>query len=325
MDVGRMTTVSTSGDQPKRDDELLAEFFVDAQLRGLTEGTIGTYRSQLQYFLDWTETSLTAVGRDEFKRFLAHLKHERKAMDGSTGLTPSTLNSYFSALNSLFKFLRYEGYIQENPVPLFRERHIDSLSTSPTSRRQLISVEQVATLVFSVLNPRNRAIIVLLDKTGIRRKELIQINLADIDWEQQSIQLKPTPKRTNTLVLFNGECARVLQRWLRTRAESEPETDALFINQYGERLERTGVYKVVTKHAKPIGFHNPDASDNQKKFTPHCCRHWFTTHLQRTNMPREFIQELRGDTRKDAIDIYDHIDREELREAYLAHIPTLGI
>jgi integrase/recombinase XerD len=42
-------------------------------------------------------------------------------------------------------------------------------------------------------------------------------------------------------------------------------------------------------------------------------------------MQREFIQELRGDTRGDAIDIYDHIDERELREAYLAHIPTLGI
>lgn len=42
-------------------------------------------------------------------------------------------------------------------------------------------------------------------------------------------------------------------------------------------------------------------------------------------MKREFIKEFRGDTRGDAIDIYDHIDRAELREAYLAHIPTLGV
>ena len=41
--------------------------------------------------------------------------------------------------------------------------------------------------------------------------------------------------------------------------------------------------------------------------------------------PREFIQELRGDVRREAIDIYDHIDKKELRESYLAHIPQLGI
>ena len=42
-------------------------------------------------------------------------------------------------------------------------------------------------------------------------------------------------------------------------------------------------------------------------------------------MRREFIQELRGDGRKEAIDIYDHIDLKELKEAYLSCIPQLGI
>jgi integrase/recombinase XerD len=42
-------------------------------------------------------------------------------------------------------------------------------------------------------------------------------------------------------------------------------------------------------------------------------------------MPREFIQELRGDLRKEAIDIYDHIDKKELRESYLAKMPQLGV
>jgi len=50
---------------------------------------------------------------------------------------------------------------------------------------------------------------------------------------------------------------------------------------------------------------------------------FFTTHLRRAGMRREFIQELRGDSRREAIDIYDHIDFKELKEAYLACIPKL--
>jgi integrase/recombinase XerD len=42
-------------------------------------------------------------------------------------------------------------------------------------------------------------------------------------------------------------------------------------------------------------------------------------------MPREFIQELRGDRRKEAVDIYDHIDIEELRHSYLECVPYLGV
>jgi integrase/recombinase XerD len=40
---------------------------------------------------------------------------------------------------------------------------------------------------------------------------------------------------------------------------------------------------------------------------------------------REFLKELRGDARKEAVDIYDHIDKKELRRAYLAAVPLLGI
>jgi integrase/recombinase XerD len=40
---------------------------------------------------------------------------------------------------------------------------------------------------------------------------------------------------------------------------------------------------------------------------------------------REYLKELRGDARKEAVDIYDHIDKKELRRAYLAAVPLLGI
>ncbi len=63
----------------------------------------------------------------------------------------------------------------------------------------------------------------------------------------------------------------------------------------------------------------------EDRFTPHCCRHWFVTHLLRAGMSRDFVKELRGDTRGEAIDIYNHIDKKDLRESYLAHIPQLGI
>jgi integrase len=58
---------------------------------------------------------------------------------------------------------------------------------------------------------------------------------------------------------------------------------------------------------------------------PHRFRRWFTTWLLRNGMPREYVKELRGDKRGEAIDIYHHIDRQELRKAYLAYIPKLGV
>ncbi|MFH0896900.1 MAG: site-specific integrase, partial [Candidatus Bathyarchaeota archaeon] len=174
---------------------------------------------------------------------------------------------------------------------------------------------------------RAKAIVTLLAKTGIRRGELIRIDLDDIDWVEQSIMLKPHPKRSNCTVFFDDECARILRRWIKAREGYgiEPVCKALFVNEKRGRLERHGVDDAVTKPATRIGLHNPKSKRIEDHFTPHCCRHWFTTYLRRNNMRREFIQELRGDARREAMDIYDHIDRKELKRAYLAAIPVLGI
>jgi len=83
--------------------------------------------------------------------------------------------------------------------------------------------------------------------------------------------------------------------------------------------------KIVEKHASRVGLHNPGSKSLEDLFTSHCCRHWFTTRLMRAGMPRDFIKELRGDVRHEVIDIYNHIDKKELKESYLAHIPQLGI
>lgn len=308
------------------DAELLEEFLEDTKVQGHTDKTRVTYGSDLEHFIEWLDCGLRDVGQQELKGFLAHLKTERTARDGSTGLKPNTLNTYFSAISSCFKFLEWEGYIEENPVPAFRERYMDSNGSSTGSKRQLISVEEMSSLVHAILDPRDRALVVTFAKTGIRRGELVSLDVTDVDWEEQSIMLKPTPKRRNRLVFFDGECARSLQRWLDARENDDRiETEALFTNQHGTRLGRNSIYRAVTKHAEKVSLHDPNADDLQERFTPHCFRHWFTTHLRKAGMQREFIKELRGDSRGDAIDIYDHIDRDELREAYLAHIPTLGI
>jgi integrase/recombinase XerD len=192
--------------------------------------------------------------------------------------------------------------------------------------RKLISIEEMAKLINSTLDVRDKAIITLLAKTGIRRNELIKLDLEDVDWVEQSIKLKPTPKRTNRTVFFDDEAALILHRWVRAReGRNDKGSKALFVNNLGGRLNRNGVYLAVTKPAERLGLHNANSDRMEDHFSPHCCRHWFTTHLRRAGMSREFIQELRGDVRREAIDIYDHIDKKELRESYLAHIPQLGI
>lgn len=306
-------------------ESLIDEWYDDGLLQGKTPGTMDTYLSNVRYFFEYFDEHPREISKDDLKTFLRHLMGEKQGRrGGEPGLSQSAINGYFSALNSFYNFLTFEEYVDNNVIPLFRKRYLKNNDMN-SQERQLISVGEMAGLVKRILKTRDKAIVVLLAKTGIRRGELIRIDVADIDWETQSIELKSRPKRSNCTVFFDDECAAVLNKWLRVHEKAAPSTDALFINQEGDRLKRHGVYSVVTKHAERAGLHDPEATDLQQRFTPHCTRHWFTTHLRRSGMTREYIKELRGDTRNEAIDEYNHIDEEELRESYLAHIPRLDV
>jgi integrase/recombinase XerD len=302
--------------------DLIAEFYADCELKGMTAETIRRYKSSILIFNEFLTRrgiALLEVNKGTLKDFLGYLRQERQVKQ-------KTIENYFSALSSLYEFFEFEEYILKNPVLAVRKRFLRSYKKEfSTSERKLISVEEMKLLINSILDTRDKAIMTLLAKTGIRRGELISMDVDDIDWVVNSITLKPKSKRSNRIIFFDDETARILKRWIRLREQREPNCDALFIGDTGTRVNRNGVYIAVTKHAERVGLHDSRSDKTEDHFSPHCCRHWFTTHLRRAGMSREFIQELRGDRRRDAIDIYDHIDKEELREAYLAHISQLGI
>jgi len=307
-------------------DELLEMYEEDCYLRDLDDETIRRYLSSLRIFAEFLKGkgiyTIEEVNMDVLREFLRYSREVRK-------VKYKTIENNFSALSSFYDFLTFEGIVPSNIVLTFRKRYLRRYKKSgngTSEERRLITLEELRKLLSVVDDPRDRAIIVLFAKTGIRREELINIDLDDIDWNTFSITLKPTPKRSNRTVFFDEECAVVLQRWLRVREMLQPRTPALFISYNTlQRLNRNGVWRAVVKYALKVGLHNPESPHLRDHFGPHCFRHFFTTYLIRNGMPREYVKELRGDARRDAVDIYNHIDREELRRAYLTYVPKIGI
>jgi len=304
-------------------NQLLKDFCEDCRLRGMSDESVSRYRSILRMFLTFLKERNVRADRIDahiLRDFLRYLKFER-------GAKHKTMENYFSAISAFYDYLAFEGLTGKNPILPFRRRYLKRYKEDfDDPERKLLTVEEMSMFVNSILDPRDKAIAVLLAKTGIRRGELLRLDVDDINWADYSITLKPTPKRSNRTVFFDDECAIALKRWLRVREKLNPKTNALFVSYKTlGRLSRNGLYNTVVKYARRLGFHNPDSPRPEDHFSPHCFRHWFTTWLRRNGMPREYIKELRGDKRREAIDIYHHIDREELKRAYLAYIPKLGI
>ena len=303
--------------------KLLEDFVRDCRLRGMTDESIRRYKSSVKMFVEFLEdegVSLFDINYEILKEYLHHLRFEK-------GVKNKTIENNFSAISAFYEFLAFEGYVTSNIVPSFRKRYLKRYKEEyDSAQRKLITIEQMSMLVNSILDPRDKAVVVLFAKTGIRRGELIGIDVDDIDWQDYSITLKPRPKRSNRVVFFDEECAVVLRRWLKVREKLNPRTEALFVNyRSGNRIDRNTVYEIVTRYAERLGFHNPSSPRLEDHFSPHCIRHWFTTWLIEAGMPKDYVKELRGDKRREAVDIYYHISREELKRAYLAYVPKLGI
>ncbi len=305
-------------------EQLVAMFVEDCEDRQLTVESIRHYKAVATAFLGYLACqNVTVFSANKFI-LIEYLRKRR-----SDGVDQKTLENNFTVISSLFEYLVFQDLISKNPVMGVRKRYLrrykDERDVDAESPRKLISVEQMSLLINSVLDTRDKTILTVYAKTGVRRGELIAMDESDIDWEEQTITLKKFKKRSGRLVFFDDETSRVLKRWISQRERLQPESPALFIGEKGGRLKRHGVYGLVVKYAAQVGLHDSKSDRPEDHFTVHCFRHWFTTHLRRAGMDREFIKLLRGDRRQEAISVYDRVDKEELRRAYLAFIPQLGL
>lgn len=297
-------------------------FRQDLQLQGLSAGTVYRHVLNTRRFVEWAQThGLDPVrgSHDDLRAYLAELRSSRK-------LRPVSLSAIFISLNSWYLYCADRGMVAQNPVPEFRRRYLRQYK-GEIRRRKLISVKEATKMVRATIDSRDRAILMILLKTGIRKGELMSLDIDNVDMPGCRLNLKATPKRSNRIVFFDDEAARALSRWLKSRELRcvMPGEKALFVSLLGTRLQSTGVQDLVRDAAIRVGLHDVTSDRLEDHFSPHCCRHWNATHLLRAGMSRDYVKWLRGDAMKEAIDIYYHIDPEDVRKSYLAHIPQLGV
>ena len=306
-------------------ERLLLDYSRDCKIRNFSEATTTRYISNIRFlgeFLHDRGRGFENAIKEDLIEFVSYLRYDRKVMF-------RTLKNYFAGLNSFYEYLLFEERIQANLIPVIRKRYLHQYKKDEGKirRRKVISVKEMSDFLGSILNIRDKAICVLLLKTGVRRQELNNIDISDIDWTNNSILLKYKKKRSNLTVFFDDECARILKQWLHVRESLfvKEGCDALFVGTHGKRLGRSGVYDAVVTNSKRFGIYDTSSKDNIDHFGPHNFRHCFTTYLLENGMKREYVQELRGDARQDAVDVYNHISLENLREAYIASMPLFGV
>jgi integrase/recombinase XerD len=220
MELGRMMRI----------EDITNSFYADLELRGIAATTRASMRSTLKGYLEWAE------GRDldplsaDLRLYLAYLRE--------WDYKPSTMRHKFAHLAVFFDYLSDEDIVaQKNPVKIIRRKYLRQYKEQE-ERRQIISIEEAARMVQATVDSRDRAMLLLFFKTGIRRAELMTLDVEDIDLQKMELVLKPTAKRSNRLIFFDEETARALTRWFKSReTRKRKDPKAAFISKKGGRLE----------------------------------------------------------------------------------------
>jgi len=142
---------------------------------------------------------------------------------------------------------------------------------------------------------------------GLRVSELVGLNLADLDFDQQLVRVRGKGRRER-LCPTGPMAAYWLKCWIPMRKPKLPPEPALFLNQRGTRLTTRSVGRLMESHLMRAGLLN--------SASPHTLRHSFATHLLDSGADLRSVQELLGHRNLTTTQIYTHVTKERLLDIY---------
>ena len=273
--------------------------------RNASPQTAQTYEDSLREFESYLTfrdngLSLETVDADLIRDWMESLMDK--------GNSASTMNKKLSALRSFYRFSLQRKLVAKDPahgvtgpkkskpLPQFlREGEMD----------KLLDMQEWGG---SYNDLRARTILLLFYETGLRRSELVGLNDEDVDLAAR--QLKVTGKRNKQRVIpFGEELSEALVRYLTIRdCQIERNSNALFLNDKGERISGGQVYALVRRYLTMV--------TSLKKRSPHVLRHTFATAMLNNGAGLESIKSLLGHESVSTTEIYTHTTFEQLKRVY---------
>jgi len=156
---------------------------------------------------------------------------------------------------------------------------------------------------------RDKAMLSTLYNCGLRRAELINLQISDIDLVKE--ELKVLGKRSKERIIpFGNDLTSILNDYLDIREKTfgSVDDDFLFVTSKAKKLYPKFVYNLVNKYLSKV-------TTNEKR-SPHILRHSFATHLSNNGADLNAIKELLGHSNLAATQIYTHNSIERLKEVY---------
>ena len=231
------------------------------------------------------------------------------------GLDNRSINRKTSALNSFFKFIQRAGTINSNPMVLHKALKVKKSKQMPFSKEEVYSVlDMLKEEGSSFENIRNQLIVELFYATGMRRAELVNLKLTDLQLENGVLKVLGKRNKERFIPLINVVRDR-FKTYLTFRNELETIKDGeyIFLTAKGTKIYDTLVYRVINDY-----FSN---ASTKAKCSPHILRHSFATHLLNEGANLNAVKELLGHSSLAATQVYTHNSIAELKKVHFKSHP----
>ena len=268
--------------------------------------TIIAYQNDINSFKEFIsdefqQSSLIKVNYSQIRSWIVLLVN--------SGISNKTINRKISSLNSFYKFLKKIGVNKINPLNEHKSLKTKSIVQIPFSKSEVSSVLNPENFTKDFDGVRDNLILEILYCTGIRRNELINLKINNIDLANQRIKVLGKRNKERYIPILNST-VQLLNSYLELRNKLNfiNDKDFLLITIRGKKIYENLVNRVTKKYFSKYS--------SKLKKSPHILRHSFATHLLDNGADLNSVKDLLGHTSLAATQIYTNRSIEEIKKVF---------
>jgi integrase/recombinase XerD len=297
-----------------------ARRYIEAlRVKNYSERTLETRQSYLQIFSRWCAdrniTRPTEVTKPILERYQRHLFHFRRA-DGRP-LTFQTQHKRLVQVRGYFKWLTRQNVLLWNPaseleLPKLERRLPRHVLTETEAEKVMLQPDTT-----EPLGVRDRAILEVFYSTGIRRMELVNLRVFDLDGERGTLIVRQGKGKKDRTVPVGERAAMWVEKYLaevRLELVVAPDEGVLFLNEHGSALPPNRLTQLVREYVA--------AADTGKKGACHLFRHTMATVMLENGADIRYIQEMLGHVELSTTQIYTQVSIRQLKAVHALTHPS---
>lgn len=265
--------------------------------------TITAYQNDLnslQTFCDqeYGDESIATVNYAQIRNWIVSLVNAK--------ISNRTINRKVSSLKSFYKFLQKTKQIESSPLVKHQALKVLKQVQVPFSEKEIFEVlDAIDEGDFESV--RNKLMVELFYSTGMRRNELINIKINDINYVNETVKVLGKRNKERYIPLLKS-VRESLKKYSEIREEIEGLEPYLFLTKNGKKTYDTLVYRVINNYFSAVS--------SKVKKSPHVIRHSFATHLLNEGADLNAVKELLGHSSLASTQIYTHSSLGKLKEVY---------